>query len=117
MILDLSKYDDKHYHDTDYNCLHFAVDIYHDLTGDDMSVYVSGLLTGRAHRKIDIAKLKRFERLILPNAPCLAIMHGDAMHAGIYHKNKIIHITESGVQSMAPHIAEIRHGYIKYYAI
>lgn len=117
MTLDLSKYLNKRYDDTDYNCLHFACDIYRDLTTIDMSADVRGLLTGRNHRHIDIAQLRRFTPIPNPIAPCLAIMHSDVMHAGIYYDNKIIHLTECGVQCVPPHLAEIRHGRIKYYAI
>jgi len=116
-MLNLCKYDDKQYNDNDYNCLHFAVDIYKDITGDDMGVYVAELMTGRGKRKIDIVKLKRFVQLESPIDPCLALMHSAELHAGIYHQRKIIHITESGVQCVAPHIAELKHGRIKYYAI
>lgn len=117
MSLDLSKYINKKYDDTHYNCLHFAVEIYRDLTGVDMSTQVSGLLKGKSQRHVDIKKLKQFKWLAEPTDPCLAIMHGDELHAGIYHQSKIIHITESGIQNIAPHFAEIRHGRIKYYAI
>lgn len=117
-MLDLSKYDDKRYryHDKRYNCLHFAVDIYQDITGDDMGVYVTGLMTGRDKRTIDIKQLKRFRPITAPIEPCLALMHGGELHVGIYHQSKIIHITESGVQCVPPHLAEIKHGRIKYYA-
>lgn len=116
-MLNLSKYDSKHYHDNDYNCLHFSVDLYRDITGKDMGIYVDDLMTGRDKRKIDIAKLKRFKPLNAPVDPCLALMHGKELHAGIYHQAKIIHITETGVQCVAPHIAALRQGRIKYYAI
>lgn len=116
-MLNLSKYDDKQYHDAHYNCLHFAVDVYRDITKKDMGVYVDDLMTGRNCRKIDIAKLKRFKPLSAPIEPCLALMHGSELHAGIYHQAKIIHITEAGVQCVPPHIAELKHGRITYYAI
>lgn len=116
-MLDLSKYDNKQWHDKDYNCLHFAVDIYRDITGKDMGIYVAGLLTSRDLRTINPAKLKEFEPLDEPVEPCLALMHGAELHAGIYHLAKIIHITETGVQCVPPHIAALRHGRVKYYAI
>ena len=65
-MLDLSKYANKQWHDEDYNCMHFAVDIYRDITGCDMGVYVDGLLRGRHHRHIDPAKIKEFTQLKAP---------------------------------------------------
>ena len=116
-MLDLSKYADTQYDDHDYNCLHFAVDVYRDITGNDMALYVDDLLTGRDKRKIDIAKLKNFALLDNACDPCLALMHGSELHAGIYHQSKIIHLTETGAQCIPPHIAELKHGRITYYAI
>lgn len=116
MRLDLSRYAQT-YDDNNYNCLHFAVDVYRDLTGNDMTKQVSGLLTGKKQRHVDIEKLKQFKLLDAPTDPCLAVMHSEVLHVGIYHKSKIIHITESGIQNIATHFAEIRHGRIKYYAI
>lgn len=116
-MLDLSKYDGVIYDDANYNCLHFAVDVYRDLTGCDMGVFVGELLTGRDKRRVNPAALKNFEQLDAPIDPCLALMHGVELHAGIYHQGQIIHFNESGAQVQPPHIAELRHGRIKYYAV
>ena len=117
MAFKLSRYVDKRYDDASYNCLHFAVDAYRDISGRDMGLYVDGLLTGKAARTVNVNKLKQFKRLAIPVDPCLAIMNGAEVHAGIYHDHKIIHFNEQGVQAQPPHIAEINHGRIKYYAI
>lgn len=116
-MLDLSKYDDVSYDDANYNCLHFAVDVYRDLTGIDMIFYLDGLMTGRGNRVIETEKLKQFKPLDAPIEPCLALMHGAELHAGIYHDGLIFHFNESGAQCQPPHIAELRHGRIKYYAV
>ncbi len=75
-MLDLTKYDSKRYDDDIYNCLHFAVDIYRDITGREMSVYVNDLMTGRTKRKV----LKEFDLIDKPIDPCLALMHGKELH-------------------------------------
>ncbi|WP_352338294.1 hypothetical protein [Psychrobacter sp. 16-MNA-CIBAN-0192] len=105
------------YDDDEYNCLHFAVDIYRDITGKDMGIYVGELLTGRKKRKINTDKLKEFKQLKAPSDPCLVIMHGAELHTGIYHQDKIMHFNDLGVHCAAPHIAESRYGRITYYAI
>lgn len=117
MSFDINKYAQAQYDDDDYNCLHFAVDAYRDITGIDMELYVSELMTGRDKRKVNPAKLRDFDQLTNPVDPCLALMHGPELHCGIYHQNKIIHFNDRGVQAQPPHIAEIQHGRIKYYAI
>lgn len=116
-MLDLAKYQSKRYDDDNYNCLHFAVDIYRDITGRDMGVYVDDLMTGRGKRKINTDKLKSFEQLKAPCDPCLAIMHGAELHTGIYHQGKIMHFNDAGIHCNPPHIAELKYGRITYYAI
>ena len=117
MAFKLKKYISKRYDDETYNCLHFAVDAYRDISGRDMGLYVSELMTGRAKRRVIVSKLKEFKPIAIPIEPCLAVMHGAELHIGIYHKGKIIHFNEQGVQAQPPYIAEINHGRIKYYAI
>tara|TARA_R110000850_G_scaffold275141_2_gene413776 strand:+ start:539 stop:898 length:360 start_codon:yes stop_codon:yes gene_type:complete len=117
MTFKLKKYDSKRYDDEIYNCLHFAVDAYHDISGHDMGLYVSELMTGRDKRRVIVRKLKEFKPIINPINTCLAVMHGAELHIGIYHDGKIIHFNEQGVQAQPPYIAEINHGRIKYYAI
>ena len=106
------KYDDKH-----YNCLHFAVDIYKDLTGKDMGLFVDELMTDKNHRTINPAKLKNFTQIPTPISPCLAIMRGQTVHAGIFYNNTILHLTDCGINATPPHIAKVQHGDISYYTI
>ena len=116
-MIDLSKYANVKYDDKSYNCLHFAVDIYKDLTGQDMGLFVDELMTDKDHRIINPSKLKNFRQIATPCNACLAIMRGASVHAGIFYNNAIIHLTDNGVQSVPPHIAEIQHGTITYYTI
>lgn len=116
-MLDLDKYRTKRYDDKYYNCLHFAVDIYKDITDKDLDIYVNDLMTDRENRKINTAKLKNLVSLKIPTDPCLAVMHGSELHTGIYHQGLIIHLTESGVNCTPPHIAEIKQGRLTYHEI
>lgn len=116
-MIDLAKYQTKRYDDDHYNCLHFAVDIYRDITGCDMGLYVDDLMTGRSKRKINTEKLKNFEPIDIPRDPCLAVMHGAELHSGIYHQGVIIHFNINGIHCNPPHIAEIKYGRMTYHAI
>ena len=91
--------------------------IYKDLTGKDMGLFVDELMTDKDHRTINPSKLKNFRQIATPCNACLAIMRGASVHAGIFYNNAIIHLTDNGVQSVPPHIAEIQHGTITYYTI
>lgn len=104
------------YNDTTYNCLHYSVDKYKALTGIDVGLYVSELLTDKNARAINPAKLANFSLLDAPASPCLAVMRGAVVHAGIYHDGLIHHLTESGEHAVPPHIARLQHGTVKYYA-
>lgn len=116
-MIDLSKYHAVTYDDKRYNCLHFAVDIYKNITGNDMGLFVDELMTDKHHRIINPAKLKNFTQIHTPTDPCLAVMRGQAVHAGIYYSNTIIHLTEAGIQSTPTHIAQVQYGNISYYTI
>lgn len=104
------------YDDKTYNCLHYAVDKYQAITGVDIGLYVAELMTGKDNRKINPAKLSQFTPLDAPASPCFAVMRGATVHAGVYHDGLIHHLTESGEQAVPPHIAQLQHGLIKYYA-
>lgn len=104
------------YNDKTYNCLHYAVDKYQAITGIDVGLYVSELLTDRDHRTINPAKLDNFRPLDVPISPCLAVMRGASVHAGIYHHGVILHLTETGEHATPIHIAQLQYGVIKYYA-
>lgn len=116
-MLDLSKYDHAVYDESNYNCLHFAVALYQDLSGKDMGVYVSGMMTGRDHRTINPGRFKQLRQLTVPESPCVAVMHSQTPHAGVFYFDTIIHFNESGINCQPPHIAELKHGRISYYAI
>lgn len=102
-------YDAKH-----YNCLHFVVDKYRELTGVDIGLFVADLADDR---RIVPSKLKRLRRVAEPISPCVAVMRGVEPHAGIYHNGQILHLNEQGVHCQPPHIAEIQHGAIHYYVV
>lgn len=104
------------YNDKTYNCLHYSVDKYKALTGIDVGLYVSELLTDKDHRTINPAKLDNFRPLDAPISPCLAVMRGASVHAGIYHEGVIHHLTEAGEHATPAHIAQLQYGAIKYYA-
>lgn len=116
-MINWDKYASVKYDDKNYNCLHFAVDIYKDLTGQDMGLFVDELMTDKHHRIINPAKLKNFSQIATPCHACLVIMRGQAVHAGIFYNNTIIHLTDGGVFSTPPHIAETQYGQLSYYTI
>lgn len=103
------------YDDKSYNCLHYAVDKYKAITGVDVELYVSELMTSKDNRTINPAKLANFSQLDTPASPCFAVMRGATVHAGIYHNGVILHLTETGEQATPLHIAKLQYGTVKFY--
>lgn len=116
-MLDLKKYSDTKYDEADYNCLHFACDIYQDLTGLSLSLDVIDLCTARNLRRICPDKLRRFVLIDTPINACIAVMRSPlAVHCGIYTNGSIIHLDTDGIKSQQPHIAQRHYKSVKYYA-
>ncbi|WP_394260786.1 hypothetical protein [Moraxella boevrei] len=104
------KYDDEH-----YNCLHFACDVYKDLTNQDLSIFVDELMTGKDKRKINPQKLNQLKKLDEPDSPCLTVMHGNEPHAGVYVDNFVLHLNENGVHIMPLHLIKLQYGLVSFY--
>jgi hypothetical protein len=109
-------YLDRTFDKKDYNCLHFAKEIWHDLTGVDISERLHGLwhLPTKQIRRHNV---RAFVRIQLPTDPCLALMQAprEAPHVGIYIRGRILHITTKGVEFMPVEVAMRGFKNIRYY--
>lgn len=115
-MLDLNKYRDVQYDDLSYNCLHFACDIYQDITGVALSPAVAELSTSREKRHVCPNKLSHFILIDKPKSPCIAVMRSPVnVHCGVYIDGKIIHLDDTGIKSQPPHIAQHNYQSVKYY--
>lgn len=115
-MLDLKKYGDVKYDDLNYNCLHFAIDVYRDLTDINLSFDVIDLCTTRTQRRICPEKLRQFVLIDAPIDPCIAVMRSPmGAHCGVYTNGSIIHLDSDGIKSQPPHIAQLHHQSVKYY--
>nr|WP_315041299.1 hypothetical protein [uncultured Moraxella sp.] len=113
----LRNYRDVKYDDKIYNCLHFAVDVYKDFANQDISHLLNELMTSKNHRTINPDKLKHFKKLDEPTSPCIAVMHGMIAHAGVFIDGFVLHLTESGVHIMPPHLLKLQYSVVNYYAV
>lgn len=115
-MLDWSKYEAISYDDARYNCLHFACDVYHDMTSIDLSADVSELCTTRSQRQVCPEKLGHFILIDAPITPCLAVLRSPTnVHCGIYLDGNIVHLDDTGIKSQQPHIAQRQYQSVKYY--
>lgn len=87
----------KQYHIDNYNCCHFACELYKEINGVDIEDNLKSFFG--SERKAIFSKLKVFKKLERPIEGCLILFHGlqSTPHVGIYHHGKMLHINENGV--------------------
>ena len=99
----------KTYDKNNYNCAHFARDVYLAETGRDIGDTLSGFLLPPSKRVVQMHKRHRLVKLDRPVSPCLVLMLGSkvAPHVGVFVRDKVIHIQEAGVQYVSLSIAKL----------
>lgn len=115
--IDWSKYTSKQYDDDNYDCLHFACELYNELTGIsvDDGVFTQCQNTGK--RIVNPTMLRRYQPLQSPKSPCFVVMHrvDKRTHAGVYIDGCIVHLTKNGLQYLPPHLLATNYPVIHYY--
>ncbi|QZA70464.1 minor tail protein [Erwinia phage AH03] len=98
--MSVDKYLARSYHLRNYNCAHFACDVFEDETGKDLRGILTGLLKPAAERVASFKDLRRMIKLNEPVSPCIVLYHnpGDVPHVGVYLRGKVLHITHEGVR-------------------
>lgn len=95
--MNVDKYLAKRYSEHEYNCGHFVVELWQDITGEDISDLVGLFRDALAHSTF-LTRIRGRQKLERPETPCVAIMQSHVPHAGIViGSNELIHITHSGV--------------------
>ena len=115
--IDWSQYTSKQYNDDNYDCLHFACELYQDITGINVIDDVFVTCPSTAKRIVNPSKLREYQPLSAPKSPCFALMHraDGKTHAGVYIDGCIIHLTRGGLQYLPPHLLTISYPVINYY--
>lgn len=112
---------DREYHTRDYNCLHFARDVWLHETGEDLQDRMEEMLRIETSdtRTIDQATRRRFRRLKDgPQDPCIVVMKRmrTEPHIGVYVRGRIVHLSEeSGAMHVDPHVATLGYKEVLYY--
>ena len=102
-----------------YNCAHFAADVWRLETGQEIGQYI-------LHEQPTLSEWRQFKR-VKPRRdyprPLLVLMRslnankkitGDT-HAGVYLRGKIWHLPDGGPQCVAPDLATIGFNDVRYY--
>lgn len=110
-------YLDRTYDRRSYNCGHFVADVWHDLTGQDISEAVSGLAQPTGKGRAVLKQLRTFSRIREPVSPCIALLSPPRglTHVGIYLRGRILHITQSGVAFDLIDVASVGFNQVRFY--
>lgn len=105
--MNLDRFYSRVYNEVSYNCAHFVCEVWAQLTGEDITHKLTGMLKGKHERIVDPKLRFQFKKLKSPCNICLIVMHRRKMgsHVGIYINGKVLHITESGVERVAVSVA------------
>ncbi len=106
----------RRYNNRSYNCLHFARDVWYDLTGVDITDRLSGLFNP-IDRIVKRENLATFTRLDSPVDPCLVLMQRPRVdaHIGVFIRGKVLHIQPTGVQFVPLEFASRGFKTVRYY--
>lgn len=94
--MNLDKFFSKTYDEKNYNCLHFAAEVWKELTNQDLFELIENIINGKINKETKY----QFESLTKATSPCIVIMkrRGCNSHVGIFYDNRVIHLTELGVE-------------------
>lgn len=107
----------KTYNRDAYNCVHFLVDAWRHLVGQDLSARLAGFLRPAAARGVVAPARHDFARLDAPCSPCIVLMHRprSAPHVGMYYRGRVLHIHEHGVEYQPIDVASRGFTKLRYY--
>jgi uncharacterized protein YycO len=97
----------KEYDDKNYNCSHFVVDAYREITGIDISDLLLGFMCERQDRKVFHSVRENFGQInVTKNKTLICLMSNNhEKHAGVFYKNKILHLRKNGVEYQTVSVA------------
>jgi hypothetical protein len=101
----------------EYNCLDFTREVWLDMTGEDITARLTGLVGAFVDRKPNLSGVKSFKRLPGPISPCIVVMQRFHFipHVGIFWNGRILHLTNRGVQFQPLVVARQYFISVKYY--
>ena len=108
----------KKYDEHSYHCVHFALDVWEELTGDDLRANFARLLAPLRECTATRECSNRFAEVPAPVNPCLVVMRNGARqpHLGVFVDGKVMHLQHAGPMAVAPHNVVARYRDVRYYA-
>lgn len=115
--MSIDRYFFRVYHETEYNCLHFARDVWRDISGVDITDYLLPLFRPET-KKPALSHFKHFRRLSRMEDPCLVLLTKPKLstaHIGIFLRGRILHIQAAGVQYQPLDVVQLGFKTVRFY--
>ena len=97
--MSIDDYLERNYDIDKQNCGHFVVEVWKDLTGQN----IAGVCAAFLDAEMTKTRMEAREGLMhirKPESPCIVVMKSPhtETHVGVYIKGKILHLSENGVR-------------------
>lgn len=112
----INKWLSKRYRAKSYTCSDFTRDVWLDLTGQDISQALAGLLEAHDGRGLRREHVRRFRELPGPVNPCLVVMQRPhwPVHIAVYVRGSVLQLTDKGATFLPPKVATQFHTSFRY---
>ena len=112
----MDQFFNRRYSTGSYNCAHFTIEVWKHLTGQDLNEALHGFLCAPSKRQVDLSNARRIRLLKKPEPLCLVLMQRPGFaHVGIWRKNRVLHLVETGVQFMPIEVASLGYSKIRFF--
>jgi hypothetical protein len=113
----LDRFLNKKYDKDFYNCMHFVNDVWQAITGKNINNISLEFLLNSQKRYVPPLFKKSFKKIKQPITPCICLMARQNFnkHVGVFINNKILHITEKGVEFLPLDIATRGFRMVRFY--
>lgn len=108
----------KQYNAKNYNCMHFACDVWLALTGSSLTGNFEGMLSGELNsRKFTRSHRLGFIRLQSAESPCLVLFQQprDVPHVGVFYNGRVLHLRQAGAIYQPLDMASLTFDTVRFY--
>ena len=88
-----------------YTCNEFVCEAWLQITGENLTQRLDDFLSGTGN----------FKQLDVPDPPCLVLLSNNnrsSTHVGLFYCDKVLHLTESGVQYVS--MRSLKNYYLRF---
>ena len=107
----------KQYNKQTYHCVHFAVDVWKKVTGNDLSKQFAPLMKPLTSAIAVTTVWDGFTEVYSPSSPCVVLMRSAVRdpHMGVYSDGRILHIRQTGPHSAVIPQLELEYPHMRFF--